>query len=206
MERRDNYAIAAAQARQLFHNYDHQALARKLRAKMDGTYLYAQMLSQTYRICRSTGDIFAFSGGVWQKTENFNETLTLLDLVCDSREDRHINGRWKNMSDFGHQFHRILLEYADPWAQYLQDNQEKLETVCRLLNAREYPLRDKAYSIPLFEDLSVMLKLVYGDDEFPASVRWLWDENALQYIKYETMYYAVNMIRTRIEDKMKTII
>lgn len=203
MERRNNYAIAAAQARRLFANYDHLSLARKLGAQMDAQYLYTQMLSCPYRIHLTTGEIAALAGQSWRAVEGFNESLTLLDLVCDSREDRCISGNWKNMSDFGHQFHQNLLESADPWASFLQDNPEKLDAACRALNAKEYPVKDKAYVIPLFEDLGVMLKLVYGDDEFPAAVHWFWDENALQYLKYETMYYAVGMIRDSLNEKMK---
>lgn len=205
MEQRDNYAIAAAQARRLFADYDHQALARKLGAQMDETFFYTQMLSTPYRICLATGDIFALTDGTWQSVAGFNESLTLLDLVCDSREDRCISGNWRNMADFGHQFHQVLLETADPWARFLQDNPERLEAACSVLNAWEYPLKDKAYVIPLFEKLGVMLKLVYGDDEFPPAVYWFWDENALQYLKYETMYYAVNMIRGALDEKMKNL-
>lgn len=198
MEHRDNYAAAAAQARVFFVGYDHMAIAKKLKTRLDEDYLYANMLSRDYRIHRKTGAISVHAGEVWQPVEGFNETLTLLDLVCDSREDRFLTGKWKNMSSFGHQFHRTLLERADPWAAYLQENPELLEHACERLNACRAPFGDCAYVIPLFEDLGVMLQLWYGDEEFPAAVRWLWDENALMYLKYETMYYAVDLIRSQL--------
>lgn len=196
MERRNNYAIAAAQAHERFAGYDHEALARKLNIRLDGEYLYPVMLSRPYRIHRRTGDISRLDGGKWVEANGFDESLTLLDLVCDSREGRGISGRWKNMSSFGHQFHQTLLERADPWAQQLQEHPAALEAACRALHGERYPIGDAAYSIPLFEDLSILLKLTYGDDEFPASVHWFWDENALQYLKYETMYYALGLLRS----------
>lgn len=199
MEHRDNYAAAAAQARALFAGYDHAAIAQKLGARLDDSYLYTHMLSQDYRIHRNTGEISARVGDSWQRVEGFNETLTLLDLVCDSREDRFLAGKWKNMSSFGHQFHQTLLEQADPWAASLQEHPEALKRACGALNAAPASFGDCAYVIPLFEGLGVMLQLWYGDEEFPASVRWLWDENALMYLKYETMYYAVGMIRARLQ-------
>ena len=125
MERRDNYAIAAARARQLFVNYDHEALARKLRTQLDETYLYTKLLGEPYRIHRTTGDISRFSNGEWVSANSFNESLTLLDLVCDSRDDRFPSGRWKNMSDFGPQFLHIiavsLLAEAPEVVQVLAD-------------------------------------------------------------------------------------
>lgn len=196
MERRSNYAITAAQARERFAGYDHEALARKLNIRLDEEYLYPVMLSHPYRIHRRTGDIFRLDGGEWVEANGFDESLTLLDLVCDSRDSRSISGRWKNMSNFGHQFHQTLLERADPWAQQLQEHPAALEAACRALNAKKYPIGDVAYAIPLFEDLAILLKLTYSDDEFPASVHWFWDENALQYLKYETMYYALGLLRS----------
>ena len=31
--------------------------------------------------------------------------------------------------------------------------------------------------------------------------RILWDANALQYIRYETMYYVIDCLRARLEEK-----
>lgn len=204
MERRDNYAIAAAQARQLFMNYDHEKLARKLRTQLDEDYLYAVMLGETYRIHRRTGDISRFVGEEWVSANSFGESLTLLDLVCDCKEKRCPAGTWRNMQDFGLQFHRSLGEPVfDPRAQYFQDHAEAFEAACVSLGGRKFHLGDAAFAFEVFDGMRVLLQLWYGDDEFPAQIRWLWDDNALQYIKYETMYYFIGLLLQKIEEKMK---
>lgn len=204
MERRDNYAIAAAQARKLFSGYDHEALARKLRAKLDETYLYVTMLSEPYRIHRITGDISRFVNGEWVEANSFQESLTLLDLVCDSREDRRPSGSWKSIQDFGSQVHRSLGEpQRNPLADYLEANALRFSAACLSLGGRKYHLGDEAYAIELFDGLRVLVQLWFGDEEFPAQLRWLWDENAIQYLKYETMYYAAGLISDRIKEKMQ---
>ena len=48
-----------------------------------------------------------------------------------------------------------------------------------------------------------MVQLWFGDEEFPASLRYLWDENALMYLKYETMYFARALLLRRIREKME---
>ena len=60
-----------------------------------------------------------------------------------------------------------------------------------------------AYSIPVFDDLRLLIQLWFGDEEFPAQLRYLWDENALMYLKYETMYYAVPLVLNRIKECME---
>ena len=41
-----------------------------------------------------------------------------------------------------------------------------------------------------------------GDEEFPPGLRFLWDENALMYIRYETMYYAKGLLLQRLAEKL----
>ena len=203
MERRDNYAITAARVRQLFAEYDQQALARKVGAKLDGEYFYVDFLSERYRIHRLTGDISRFHGDAWVEANSFGEVLTLMDLICDSREDRHPTGNWRNMRDFGHGFHQQLLEQRDPWAERFQEQPEMFAKACEALGGEKYPLGDVAYALPVFGDLRMLIQLWFGDEEFPAQLRYLWDENALQYLKYETMFYAVPLVLKRIQVQME---
>ena len=51
--------------------------------------------------------------------------------------------------------------------------------------------------------LGVAVQLWLGDDEFPPNLRFLWDENADQYIRYETMYFAKALLLSRIAGQMK---
>ena len=135
---------------------------------------------------------------------SYEEVMTLLDLVCDSREDRHLSGRWKNMSAFGLQFHQNLLEGTrDPWAEAFQADQEGFRRACIALGGKPLPNGDIAYAIELFDGLPVALQLWLGDEEFPPSLRLKWDENASMYIRYETMYFAKALLLDRIADEMK---
>lgn len=61
---------------------------------------------------------------------------------------------------------------------------------------------DAAYGIELFDGLSIVVQLWLGDEEFPPNLRFLWDENALDYIRYETMYFAKGMLLERIREEM----
>ena len=202
MELRDNYRLQAEHAKQYFLSYDQQALVKKCSLRQDEQWLYAVMLGRTYRIHRKTGDLFCLEGQVWQDANTHAEVMTLLDLICDSREDRHPAGRLKNMSDFGHQFHQELTE-RNPAALRYQENPQGLRKACLALGGIPMEVGDIAYRIPLFEDLAIVLQFWLGDEEFAPSLRYLWDENALQYLKYETMYFAVDLLQRRLLEAMK---
>ena len=200
MVRANNYTIQARQAKQRFLAYDQNQLIRKLHLRSDDAYLYVTMLSRRYRIGRNTGDLEKEVSGCWATADSYEEVMTLLDLVCDSKENRFLSGKWKNMTDFGLMFHRNLLENRrDPWAERFQAHPEAFRAACEALGGKAFPLGDIAYAIELFDGLSILIQLWFGDEEFPAALRFLWDENALMYIKYETMYFAKELLLREIE-------
>ena len=203
MERKDNYAIQAMQAKQRFLTYDQQELTEKLHLQGDEIYLYIPMLHQMYRIRRTDGYTERLAGEQWLDANSYEEVMTLLDLLCDSKKDRHLSGRWKNMLSFGLMFHQNLLEDRDPWAEKFQEEPEKFRKACLALGGIELPQGDIAYAIELFDGLRVGVQLWFGDEEFPPNLRYLWDENALMYLKYETMYFARAILLRRLREEME---
>ncbi len=203
MARVNNYLIQAQQAKDHFLTYDQEALIAKLKLQFDDTYLYVSLLSEPYRIHRHSGDITRQTEAGWVDANSFEEVMTLLDLVCDSRNDRFLSGKWKNMTDFGLMFHRNLLEgKADPWADKFEADPDGFRKACLALGGKAFSLGDIAYSIELFDGLSILVQLWFGEEEFPACLRLLWDENALMYIKYETMYFAKGLLLQKIGEYM----
>ena len=203
MERTDNYKIQAAQAKSRFLTYDQEKLIAKLGLKSDESWLYTALFGQSYRICRKTGDLEKWEADAWRDANTFEEVLTLMDLVCDSREDRFVSGKWKNMGAFGLMFHQNLLEgKKDPLAEKFQENAEGFCRACLALGGKPFPKGDAAFAFEVFDGLPLVVQLWFGDEEFPASLRFLWDENAKMYIKYETMYYARGILLEKIEGLM----
>lgn len=198
----DNYRRQVEGAKQYFLRYDQQKLMEKLKLKADGNYLYTEMLCKPYRIHRATGNVQRLEEQ-WVQTNDHGEVMTLLDLVCDSREDRRISGRWANMLSFGGMFHRNLLEEGeDSLARRIQENPEAFCRVCESMGTGRAPGGDLGGTFELFDGLKIALQFWYGDEEFAPRVRFLWDENALMYLKYETMWFALGMLRKRIAEEM----
>ena len=203
MARTDNYRIQAQQAKDLFTTYDQEKLIAKLKLKHDEVYLYPVMFSEIYRIHRETGDIDRKTENGWVDANSFGEVMVLLDLVCDSRVDRFVSGKWKNMTDFGLMFHRNLTENrADPWVNKFEADPEGFRKACEFFKGVPFPQGDIAYTLEVFDGLCLTLQLWFGDEDFPAGLRFLWDENATMYLKYETMHFAKGMLLQKIEERM----
>ena len=200
----DNYALQADHAKTSFLHYDQQALIRKCGLRFDDNYLYLTFFSAPYRLSRHTGDLSRFSGDSWVSADSHGEVMTVLDLLCDSDPMRHPAGSFQNMQTFGHQFHRDLNEnQKNPMADRFRQDPEGLRSALLALGGTPFQPGDVACRIPVFEDLELVVQFFLGDEEFAPRIRYLWDKNALQYLKYETMYFAVGVLMDRIHDLMK---
>ena len=202
MKSKDNYRLQVEGAKKYFLRYDQTRLIRKLDLRSDEDWLYTQMLRKPYRIPRRTGQIQRLDA-IWEETNDHGEVMTLLDLVCDSREDRFPTGRWQNMANFGALFHRSLAEdRADPLAEKIQADPAAFRRACEAMGGTPGPGGDISYALPFFDKLQVAIQFWEGDEEFSPRIRWLWDENALMYLKYETMHFAKGMLLEKIQNRM----
>jgi len=203
MERRNNYLIQAGQAKQRFLTYDQSALIAKFHLKNDADYLYVNFLCKLYRINRTTGDLERLENDRWLDGNSYEEVMTLLDLLCDSRNDRCISGRWISAESLGRMFHRNLLEERpSPAASRFDADPEGLRRACQAMNGVEIPGADIGYAIELFDGLRIGLQFWHGDEEFLPRLRFIWDENTLQYLRYETTYFATDLFVRRILENM----
>lgn len=201
MTRKNNYLIQAQQAKERFLTYDQAKLIRKFGLRFDEAYLYVNLLCKQYRLERTTGDLQWQGGDSWHDGNTYEEVMTLLDLLCDSRDDRCLAHRWQNMQSFGMQFHQNLLEDTrDPFASKIDRDPSWLHRAAEKLGAERISGGDFGYAFDLFDGLKIGLLFWHGDEEFNPRVRYLWDANAKQYIRYETMYFAVSLLRERIEE------
>ena len=201
MARRNNYLIQAQQAKARFLTYDQEKLIRKFGIHSDEKCLYVNLLCKRYRLNRTSGDLQRQRAGEWIDGNSYEEVMTLLDLLCDSRDDRCLSHRWQNMQFFGLQFHQNLLEESrDPVAERFDREPERLHRAAKALGAEAISGGDMGYAFELFDGLKIGLLFWHGDEEFAPRIRYLWDENAKMYIRYETMYFAVDLLLRRIEE------
>ncbi len=202
MAQEGNYTLQMQQAKSWFLTYDQEALIQKHQLRHNDHYLYLTFLSEPHRLSRATGDLERLHRGQWLDANTHSRVMTLLDLLCDSREDRHLQGRLKSMQSFGLQFHENLLEdRKDPRAQRCDRDLEGFCRACATLGGRPVGRCDAGFSLPLFRELEITLQFWASDEDFPPRLRFLWDENALQYLRYETMYFAVNALWGRLTEE-----
>ena len=61
---------------------------------------------------------------------------------------------------------------------------------------------DVSYTIPLFDFFPVTLQFWDGDEEFDPVLKLMWDRRTLDFMRYETTYYAADHLLQRLLETM----
>ena len=203
MSKPDNYALQAQDAKRRFLTYDQEKIIEKFQLQADADYLYPVFLGSPYRLHRKTGDLERKKEEVWVDANTFGEVMTLLDMLCDAQDHRRLSGRYKQLQHFGLMFHQNFAEDTkNPLALAFDRDEAALRRACTAMGAKDFAGGDYGCMIELFDGLCIGLLFWHGDEEFAPRQRWFWDENALQWIRYETMHFAVGLLAQRL---MKTL-
>jgi hypothetical protein len=200
----NNYDKMLAQAQALFLEYDQDGMIERWALAHDGDYLYADYIGQKLRIDRHTGEIsHAQDGkpGEYRAASFFNEGLALFDILTRSPARPRPTGRWASVSTLGGIIgagHDRTLSHEETAARF-QDRCDALARACERLGGAPEGKGDVSYAIPVFRDFRILFQFWEGDDEFPASIKYLFDENALQFMHYETLWYVMGSLADRLD-------
>lgn len=197
--RRDNYQIARDRAHDLFLAWDQAAMIQRAGLDADSEYLYINLIDQRCRVARATGCVYMPNGD----PAGYEETLTIYDYLCRA-EPIPAEGAWMAMGSLPHagQTRPEAKSLFAQEAAFLQTRMDDLPRALSALGGMPFPHGDVAAIVPLVGKMRVVFQFWAGDDEFPPSTTFLWDANAWQKLRVETMYYAMGCFFRRVRNLM----
>lgn len=198
LQKRDNYALQAEDARLRFLTYDQSAMP----VRRDDEFLYLRFCGSDYRVCRADGHIFRRDGDTWHSADSHGEVLTIFDYLCDAKPGRAPARQAVSMAFLGGHVHANLAAAPGSLEWAIDRRPDDFRRACELLGGRQVCDGDICYELDLFEDLPVRLRFWHADEDFPPSLDLQWDKNALQFLRYETTWFAAGVLRRQIAHKM----
>ena len=199
LPKRDNSALQAESARLRFLTYDQSAMP----AEMDDEFLYLTFCGLPYRICRADGHIFRREGETWLPADSHGEVLTIFDYLCDAKPGRTPAGEFVSMASLGGHVHTGLADRSGPLEKAIDADPAAFRRACLSLGGSEISGGDLCFELKIFPDLPLRLRFWHADEEFPPALDLLWDKNALDFLRYETTWYAAGVLRRQIADCIK---
>jgi len=207
-KRMSNYEITKRQMARAFAQYDHEAMIRRFRLTGDAEFLYVRFLSRLYRLDRHSGAVVWSEDGFATSVEaDFREAMTLYDVLCNAREDGVPAGEFVNISHLVNAASKPETsgKLTARQTRLFDHREAELSWACEQLGGTKYGKGDVAYRLPLFDFLPVALQFWNSDDEFPASLHLLWDKNIIQFMHFETVWYAAGHLLDRLQELVESL-
>lgn len=201
---RSNYDITLSRMPEEFLKYDQQRMIRQFSLQYDGNYLYLPFTGLSYRVGRRDGLV------TWQRGEDwvpggFSDAMTIYDLLCCAREGACLSGRFCRPSQMkGTMYGANPAEFmGGSFATFCDKHPERLIAACRALGGEDLHTGEISYRLPIFPFFPAVLQFWSSDEDFPATFKLMWDENALDFLKYESICYAEGFLVGRLRELMK---
>lgn len=202
-----NYEIMRNQMREEFVKYDQEKMIRKFCLKNDKEYIYIDFVLRNYRIHRQSGLVEWSEDNFLSTTEaDYNESMTIYDVLCYSKDDCHLSGKFCPVSML-----KGTVQSAGPGSSMFQKSADEfsgrlkeLEYTCSILGKPDRMSGDVSAVLYPFSFLPVTIQYWDADEEFPANLKFMFDENIMDYMHYETLFFMMGHMVSRIKEIMNT--
>lgn len=196
----DNYEISRDRAQAYFLGFAQDAIIRAWGLKHDEENLYVRFFGRDYAVSRREGTITHRWSG---EAAGFSEVLSIFDLLCHAGENKTVSGQYAPVNSLkGRPPMGVGTDFYMGVASRFDRDVDAFAQACKELGGTPVNMGDLGFRFPVFGELSVILKFYRADEDFSASVTLLWDENMLQFVFYETVFYMAGHLLGTIEEKM----
>lgn len=200
--RGSNYEITKKNSQKLFLNYDQQRMIEKFALEHDDEFLYIEFVARRYRIDRRSGNVeWAEDSYLWHEA-GFEEVLSIFDVLCYSKDDCRLSGNYCGINNVkgANLAAAPGNDMFAPAARAFDHCANRLAAACEALGGIKEKIGDVSYTLPVFPFLSIQLQFWESDDEFPPQLKFMWDENILQFMHFETTFYVTGHVTDRLRE------
>ena len=194
---KSNYQIMQGQMAERFLRYNQEQMTEKFQLPCDENYIYVTFVSSLYRINRQTGEIQVQEPERkdWGETD-YNEAMSIYDVLCDSKPDCHLSGRFVSLNSLkGTVFSSGTVgNIFQKYTGLFDGKTRELAKACEKLGGIPEKVGDVSYRLEIFPFLPAV---------FPAMLKFMWDENILDYVHYETIFFMMSHVLSRLEEEIR---
>ena len=206
-----NYDKMADEAKALFMRRDQEKMIALWDLEHTDDVIVVPWLNQIRYLQRSTGDIYCgrpddTATAVWdEKKASYCEYMVIYDLLTYAKERPQAKGSFATVASLGGIIgagHDVNLK-PDAAAQFFSEHLAQLKATCETLGGENVSSSkaDECWDFTVFMDFKIRFEFWDKDEDFPASVKFLLDENSLAYMHYETLWYVMMYL----EDKLRML-
>ena len=191
----NNYDKMLADAQKRCAGYDMAALAAKPGVEDTPEALKTCFLGQAVRIRKADAQVT-----VNGEKADFGQALSVYDWLCDRKSYAAASGIFCSVSNLPGVYvsGKGLGMQMPTLSGRIDRDPAQFRAAMARIGAKQIPLGDLGWQLDIFPGFPMQLKFYFGDDEFPPQLTLMWDQNSLQFVRYETLYYIAGCLHERL--------
>ena len=195
-----NFEKMCAETVPLFLSYDQEEMIRRFSLRADEEHLYPVYLGEELSLERRTGRLFRADGSEADPALK----LIVFDYLCHDAEPRPISGRLCPVSALpGYGVSRPGDgSFYGRYNEMFDGRSPELEKTLLDMGGTLFPTGDAAAEFQLFPGFPLVFQFWEGDEEFPSSLRFLWDERTGDYLHFETLFYIMGAFLQSLAERL----
>lgn len=198
----NNYEITLRRAEKEFLRFDQEEMIRSCGLSADEDYIYITYFYAPYRIHRQSGNTERqIDKNTWRHC-SYNEGMGIFDAICEPTPFRCLSGEMADNAYFakvGFRSDAMYQRYADAFAADI----DAFRRICLDFGAIPQEKSNAGFLFQVFDFLPVMLLLWEGEEGIPAALRFLWDKNTPDFLRYETTQIILGHILEELHCAMQ---
>ena len=155
--------------------------------RSDEKTLYFHILGREAALDRTTGELYREG-----ERAGFNEACAVYDLLSRAQNRPKLADRWVSITDLGGNTAAKHVDTLVTDLRALEGRLGEAKELCRSWGGIEQKQGDLSFIVPLTDFFPVWVQIWEGEEELniPSRFNCLWDANTLDFMFYETTWYA----------------
>lgn len=196
-EHRESKAdILRRQSKERFLKYDQEKMISLFHLPHDEESMHIDFLGQTYTINRKNGELMQ-----GERLADLDEMASIYEFLTTATHLPEETGDWRSIA-------ALCTNTTDTslgrYIEYLQPFEGKLPLMreaCQKLGGIPAKKGDVSSLIPVFDGITVWFQYWEADDEFPASVQFLWDASIVDFFRWSILWNIMTCITNRMKEE-----
>ncbi len=198
-----NYDLQVDIGKEIFLQYDQEALIRKFRLTADAAWIYLVYLNVPCRISRKDGTVEEYYQDRWHECRSFSTVMTIYDLLCFPKGENApaLLGQWCSVGNFVVTGVTNTETFTKKYAALFDGHLEQLKAACEKTGGvllKRVASADVTCRFDVTPFFPVLLQFWEGDEEFSPRLMLLWDRNTDKFLHFETTFYLQGDLLNRL--------
>lgn len=130
--------------------------------------------------------------------------MSIYDVLCDSKPDCHLSGRFVSLNSLkGTVFSSGTVgNIFQKYTGFFDGKTRELAKACEKLGGIPEKVGDVSYRLEIFPFLPAVFQFWYSDEEFPAMLKFMWDEN-IWIMSITRPSFMMSHVLSRLEEEIR---